>query len=150
MSKALALAMAILVLAHAAVAVEDVSEQAKAFLKKNTTDAARAKWRKNFVDPGANIPGDMYDQTKMLDILKNWLVKFKGSFDEKDKRPKIQQISLENKIEMCEWFLLFHEKGWALPQVAPYDEMDKFITAANFKEWIDPQAQAPTVAQDKQ
>ena len=57
-------------------------------------------------------------------------------------------ITLENKIEMCEWFLLFHEKGWALPQVAPYDEMDKFITAANFKEWIDPQAQAPTVAQD--
>ena len=137
MPKALILVLGLFVLGYA-IAAEDVTEQAKAFLEKNSTKEARDKWRqKNYSkDP---FSGEMPDQGHMLDKLKDWIAD-NIKIDEKDKRPKSQQLSKDKKVAVCEWYLLFVEKGWGLPQKAPYDEFEKCITVANFKEWIDPQA----------
>ena len=150
MPRVLVLMLGLFVLGHA-MSAEDVSEQAKAFLEKNSAKGARTEWLKKYYwkDP---FSGEMPDQSHMLDKLKTWIVdNLKGDKldDNKNKKPRSQRLTKDEKASICEWYLLFHEKGWALPQVAPYDEFDKFITMANFKEWIDPQAQL-SVVQDAQ
>ena len=147
MTKALFLAMAFLALGFAS-AAEDVSEQAKAFLEKNgIKEDDRNKWTAARLRD--SMSGEEHDQAYVLDRLKDWIsCSLRNKFDEKDKRPTIQRLSLTEKIELCEWYLLFHGKGWALPQAAPYDDFDKCITLANFKDYVDPQAQAVQVVQD--
>lgn len=107
---------------------EDLSDTAREYLKKHSSEDADAKWQKKFIDRLDDMIKNndaLSSQSAAADIVVyDWFADRIGKF-------KQNGLSPEEKIEICRLYLLYIEKKWKWPA-----KIDQHLTLENYRKWI--------------
>lgn len=110
-------------------AADDLTQEAKEFVKTHSDEKAEAKWLKKTKDLFQDMIKDndaISSDQKAADIcLFDFLADNRKRFEQTEK------LTDDDRLALCRWYLLYRKSGWDFPpKIVPY------LNRANYDRWF--------------
>lgn len=97
----------------AAFCEDDVTAESATYVAKHEAKGDSEKWEKWWKGRAEQIQADFPDVANEESAADRYLT---GWLRDRQERIKARKLSVDEKLAMCRWYLLYKKRGWHIPE----------------------------------